>query len=144
MTRGRPSTTGISGAAPVARARGEFVPFGTSPESVFSFMIRTPATLTFVRVQYVTSLYLPVADVGEQHRDLIAQLRSRSGPAVPELWLYNKHGSYRYFRTGEAGLIELTSRGEAVPGRGAGDADLASRLEDVENCSGKGTGTVSG
>jgi hypothetical protein len=113
MTRGRPSTTGISGAAPVARARGEFVPIGTCPESVFSFMIRTPATLTFVRVQYVTSLYLPVADVGEQHHDLIAQLRSRCSPAVAELWPYNKHGSYRYFRIGDSGITELDNRGDA-------------------------------
>jgi hypothetical protein len=113
MTRGRPSTTGISGAAPVARARGEFVPIGTCPESVFSFMIRTPATLTFVRVQYVTSLYLPVADVGEQHHDLIAQLRSRCSPAVAEIWPYNKHGSYRYFRIGDSGITELDNRGDA-------------------------------
>jgi hypothetical protein len=113
MTRGRPSTTGISGAAPVARARGEFVPIGTCPESVFSFMIRTPATLTFVRVQYVTSLYLPVADVREQHHDLIAQLRSRCSPAVAEIWPYNKHGSYRYFRIGDSGIIELDNRGDA-------------------------------
>jgi hypothetical protein len=113
MTRGRPSTTGISGAAPVARARGEFVPIGTCPESVFSFMIRTPATLTFVRVQYVTSLYLPVADVREQHHDLIAQLRSRCSPAVAELWPYNKHGSYRYFRIGDSGITELDNRGDA-------------------------------
>jgi hypothetical protein len=114
MTRGRPSTTGISGAAPVARVRGEVVPFGNSPEGVFSFMIRTPAILIFVRVQYVTSLYLPVADVGQQHHDLIAQLRSRSGPAVPELWPYNKHGSYRYFRIGNNGLTELDNRGDAL------------------------------
>jgi hypothetical protein len=113
MTRGRPSTTGISGAAPVARARGEFVPIGTCPESVFSFMIRTPATLTFVRVQYVTSLYLPVADVREQHHDLIAQLRSRCSPAVAEIWPYNKHGSYRYFRIGDSGITELDNRGDA-------------------------------
>jgi len=114
MTRGRPSTTGISGAAPAARVRGEVVPFGTSPESVFSFMIRTPTTLIFVRVQYVTILYSPVADVGEQHHDLIAQLRSRSGPAIPELWPYNKHGSYRYFRIGDSGITELDSRGDAM------------------------------
>jgi len=115
MTRGRPSTTGISGAAPVARARGEVVPFGNSPEGVFDFMIRTPATLIFVRVQYVTSLYLPVADVGGQHHDLIAQLRSRCGPAVAELWPYNKHGSYRYFRIGDSGITELDSRGDVLP-----------------------------
>ena len=114
MTRGRPSTTGISGAAQVARARGEVVPIGTCPESVFSFMIRTPATLVFVRVQYVTSLYLPVADVGQQHRDLIAQLRSRCSPAVAELWPYNKHGSYRYFRIGNNGFTELDNRGDAL------------------------------
>jgi hypothetical protein len=114
MTRGRPSTTGISGAAPVARARGEFVPFGTSPEAVFDFMIRTPTTLTFVRVQYITSLYLPVAEVRQQHHDLIAQLRSRCSPAVAELWPYNKHGSYRYFRIGNNGVTELDSRGDAL------------------------------
>jgi len=114
MTRGRPSTTGISGAVTVARARGEFVPIGNCPESVFSFLIRTPATLTFVRVQYVTSLYLPVADVGDQLRDLIAQLRSRRSPAVAELWMYNKHGSYRWFRIGDNGLIELDNRGDAL------------------------------
>ncbi len=123
MTRGRPSTTGISGAAPVARARGEVVPIGTCPESVFDFMIRAPATLTFVRVQYVTSLYLPVADVGDQHHDLIAQLRSRCSPAAAELWAYNKHGSYRWFRIGNNGVTELDCRGDAlVTGDGGGAA----------------------
>jgi hypothetical protein len=77
-------------------------------------MIRTPATLTFVRVQYVTSLHLPVADVGEQHHDLIAQLRSRCSPAAAELWPYNKHGSYRYFRIRDNGLTELDNRGDAM------------------------------
>ena len=114
MTRGRPSTTGISGAAPVARLRGEVVPFGNSPEGVFSFMIRTPTTLIFVRVQYVTILYSPIADVGGEHHDLIAQLRSRCSPAVAELWPYNKHGSYRYFRIGDSGITELDNRGDAL------------------------------
>lgn len=114
MTRGRPSTTGISGAVPVARARGEFVPIGNYVESVFSFLLRAPAGLIFVRVQYVTSLYLPVADAGVQHRDLIAQLRSRCCPAGAELWLYNKHGSYRYFRIAEGGIVELDSAGNVA------------------------------
>jgi hypothetical protein len=77
-------------------------------------MIRTPAILIFVRVQYVTSLYLPVADVGKQHHDLIAQLRSRCSPAAAELWPYNKHGSYRYFRIGDSGITEMDSRGDAL------------------------------
>jgi hypothetical protein len=51
--------------------------------------------------------------VEEVHRGLIALLHSQSGPGpvIPELWTYNKHGSYRYFRIVEAGLVELDSCG---------------------------------
>ena len=114
MTRGRPATTGIKGAAVVARARGEFIPFSHSPEGIFSFMIRTPCAMIFVRVQYVNVLHESAAKIQELHRDLIPELRARSGPAPAELWPYNKHGSYRYFRIGDTGLIELTGPGEVA------------------------------
>ena len=117
MTRGRPATTGIKGAAVVARARGEFIPFSHSPEGIFSFMIRTPGAMIFVRVQYVNVLHVPVAKIQEEHRDLIPELRARSGLAPAELWPYNKHGSYRYFRVTDAGLVELDSSGN-VPAAG--------------------------
>ena len=53
-------------------------------------------------------------EVVEIDRDLIPELRARSGPAPAELWPYNKHGSYRYFRVTDAGLIELTGPGEVA------------------------------
>ncbi len=65
--------------------RSVLILIGTSPEHIFSFMIRAPAILVLVRVQYVTSLYLPVADDAEHHRDLIALLRLRCSPAGAEL-----------------------------------------------------------
>ena len=120
MTRGRPATTGISGASAIARARGEFIPFAHSPEGIFSFMIRTPSAMIFVRVQYVTLLHVPAATLAEQYRNLIDTLRSRSGPAPAELWPYNKHGSYRYFRISGSGLVELDACGNpAAPGQPA-------------------------
>ena len=120
MTRGRPATTGSSGASAIAGVRGEFLPFAHSPKGVFSFMIRMPAAMVFVRVQYVTILHVPATALAEEHRDLIAQLRARSGPAPAELWPYNKHGAYRYFRIGGSGLVELDACGNpAAPGQPA-------------------------
>ena len=116
MSRGRPATTGISGASAPARLRGEFIPFAHSPEGVFSFMIRTPSAMIFVRVQYVNVLHVPAENLAEEHKDLIAQLRTRATPAPAELWPYNKHGSYRYFRISGGGLVELDAGGNpAVP-----------------------------
>jgi hypothetical protein len=93
----------------IAGARGTVSKFSPGPGCVFSFMIRTPVQRVFVRIRYVTVLHVPVKEVAGEYRDLIALLRSQSGPGpdILELWTYNKHGSYRYFRIGDAGLIEL-------------------------------------
>lgn len=123
MTRGRPVTRGVDDAIRIARARGTVSRFCPGPGCVFSFMIRTPVQRVFVRIRYVTVLHVPVKEVEGEYRDLIALLRSQSGPGpdILELWTYNKHGSYRYFRIGDAGLIELDICGnvQAVEGPGA-------------------------
>ena len=87
--------------------------FQNGPECAFNFMIRTPTGNFFIRLRYITTLHKPVATIEAENRDLVALLRSQAGPArdAVEIWFYNKHGSYRYFRIGDAGLIEVDSSG---------------------------------
>jgi hypothetical protein len=133
MTRGRPVTRGLDDAIRIASARGAVSMFRPGPACVFSFMIRTPVRMVFVHVRYVTVLHSPVRDVEQVHRNLITLLRSHAGPGpvTAELWTYNKHGSYRYFRISDAGLIEQDSCGN-VP-----ENDIAEK--DVLEKEGSGT-----
>jgi hypothetical protein len=141
MTRGRPVTRGIEDAIRIAGARGAVTRFRPGPECVFSFMIRTPVQMIFVRIRYVTVLHSPVRYVELMHRELITLLRSHiiPGPVIPELWTYNKHGSYRYFRISDAGLIEQDSGGNVSkndvperegPGACVVEAGTAGRQEE--------------
>ncbi|HPD76668.1 MAG TPA: hypothetical protein P5217_09605 [Methanoregulaceae archaeon] len=107
---------GIEGALKVARLRGQVTIFRNGPECAFNFMIRTLAGNFFIRLRYITMLHKPVGTIEAENRDLLALLRSQAGPVrdAAEIWFYNKHGSYRYFRIGESGLTELDCTG-AVP-----------------------------
>ena len=129
MTRGRPMTRGIKGAMKVARARGPVTVFRSGTDCVFNFMIETPVRKYFVRLRYVTTLKKTIGAITDECRDIIDQLRSRAGPGpdFPELWLYNKHGSYRYFRITSDGIIETDCCGVIPAGEQSGVPSVAEK-----------------
>jgi len=116
MTRGRTVTQGVEDAILTARTRGCVMKFYSGPESVCNLMIRTSVHLIFVRVKRVVRILCTLKEIEEEHRDLIVQLRSFpvSGLIIRELWIYSKHGTYRYFRVGDAGIEEIDWNGIPV------------------------------
>jgi len=139
MTRGRPVTRGVDNAIEIARARGCVMKFYSGPESVCDLMIRSPVHLIFVRVKRFDRILSTPKEIEEEHRDLILQLRSFpvSGLIIRELWVYSKHGTYRFFRLGDTSIEEIDreSISPGMPEEGVSP--------DGGTVEGEGAGTVS-
>lgn len=128
MTRGRPVTKALDDALPVARARGAVLRFCPDTESTCDLMIRTPVHLIFVRVKRVGSIRCTKEEIAAELQEWIIMLHSFpvSESILCELWVYTKQNSWRYFRVGNTGLVEigrdgtpvrLPEKGPAIPGR---------------------------
>jgi hypothetical protein len=116
MKRGRPATRGIDTAVSIAQARGCVMRVTYAPESVCDFFIRTVMLVIFVRVVRIEKIVAPVHEIEHLCRGIIAELRLFP-PSLQirlELWVYSKHGTYRFFRLTEAGLEEIPQGGEPV------------------------------
>ena len=120
---------GIAGALKIARLRGQVTMFRNGPECAFNFMIRTPAGNFFIRLRYTTMLHKPVGTIAAENRDLLAVLRAQAGPArdTAEIWFYNKHGSYRYFRITCEGIVETDCCGVIPAGGQSGVPSVAEK-----------------
>jgi len=114
MKRGRPATRGIDTAFGIAQKRGCVMRVVNTPESVCDFFIRTVMLIIFVRVVRIEKIVAPVREIEHQCRGTIAELRLfPPSPQIRlELWVYSKHGTYRFFRLTEAGLEEIPQSGE--------------------------------
>jgi hypothetical protein len=113
MTRGRKVTRGVDNAIRIAGTRGCVMKFCSGPESMCDFMIRTPTSLVFVRVKRFDRITSGLPVIEAEHRSQVLQLRSFPGSAIitRELWIYSKHGTYRYFRVGNTTLEEIDITG---------------------------------
>jgi hypothetical protein len=127
MTRGRPVTKGVADAIRLAGARGYVMKFYPGPESMCDFLIRTPVHVIFVRVKRFLRILAPPAEIESEHRDLIQLLRSFpvSDSILRELWVYSKHGTYRYFRVTDTGIMEIDRAGLAIPNAGGAQLPAA-------------------
>lgn len=125
MKRGRPATRGIDDAVSIAQKRGCVTRALQSPESICDFFIRTVTLVTFVRVVRFEKIVAPVSEIEHECREMIAELRlfPPSLQIHPELWIYTRHGTYRFFRLADDGLEEIQQSGE--PGTAAPDAGEA-------------------
>jgi hypothetical protein len=135
MTRGRPVTKALDEALLIAKARGDVMKFCPDTESACDMMIRTSVHLVFVRVKRVCRIRCTKEEIGAELQEWIILLRSFpvSESILCELWVYTKQNSWRYFRVGSSGLVEigrdgtpirLPEKGPAIPGRAvaAGEA----------------------
>lgn len=113
MTKGRPATTGIDDAVAIARKRGCVMRILYGFESICDLVIRTAAYVAFVKARRTNKITATIHEIGHVYRDLIAELRlfPESAQIVPELWVYSKHGTYRFFRIGGDGLLEIDQNG---------------------------------
>jgi hypothetical protein len=128
MTRGRPVTKALDDALPVARARGNVMRFCPETESACDMMIRTSVHLVFIRIKRVCKIRCTKEEIGAEVQEWLLLLRSFpvSESILCELWVYTKQNSWRYFRVGSNGLVEigrdgnpirLPEKGPAITGR---------------------------
>ena len=117
MKRGRPATKGIDNATAIARKRGCVMQIVYASDSVCDFLIRTAALVIFVRAVRFDKIVAPVSEIEHECRGIISELRffPRSEQIRLEIWIYSRHGTYRFFRLTDAGLEEIRQDGEIAP-----------------------------
>jgi hypothetical protein len=117
MKRGRPATTGIRDAVAIAQKRGCVMQIVYASDSVCDFLIRTVALVIFIRIVRFEKIVAPAHEIAHECRGIIAELRlfPKSLQIRTELWIYSKHGTYRFFRLTDAGLEEIQQDGETTP-----------------------------
>ena len=116
MKRGRPATKGIDDAVNIAQKRGCVMRVTYAPDSVCDFFIRTVMLVSFVRLIRIEKIIAPVNEIEHEYRKIIAELRlfPQSPQIQKELWVYNKYGTYRFFRLTDDGLQEIQPSGESA------------------------------
>lgn len=114
MKRGRPSTTGINDAVAIAKKRGCVMRVTYAPDSICDFFIRTVTHVAFARLVRIEKIIAPASQIKHEYREIIAELRlfPQSLQIQRELWVYNKYGTYRFFRLTDDGLEEIQQTGE--------------------------------
>jgi hypothetical protein len=113
MTRGRLPKKGLDDAILVAKARGTVMIFLHNKESLCDFMIIWNGHLVFVRVRTAMRIRGTREEIEREFRDPIMQLRyvPGPGPVIRELWVYSRHGIWRFFRIEDAGIVEICQDG---------------------------------
>jgi len=117
MTKGRPATRGIDDAVVIARKRGCVMRIAYGLDSTCDFLIRTVAYIVFAKIRRMDRITATASGIGHEFRDIIGELRlfPKSKEILLELWIYSKHGTYRFFRIMEYGLVEIGGDGGPVP-----------------------------
>jgi hypothetical protein len=88
-----------------------------SPERVCDLLIRTLSYIVLVKIRRTDRIMAPIREIGHECRGLIEELRlfPRSPQILLELWIYSKHGTYRFFRLREGGINEIDREGSPAP-----------------------------
>jgi hypothetical protein len=117
MTRGRPVSKALDDALPVARGRGTVMRFCPETESTCDLMIRTSVHLVIVRVKRVCKIRCTAEAIEAELHEWLILLRSFpvSKSILCEIWVYTKQGSWRFFRVGSTGLVEIDRDGNPMP-----------------------------
>jgi len=117
VTKGRPATTGVDDAVVIARKRGCVMRIMHGLESLSDLVIRTAAYVVFIKTRRTEKITATIQEIEHMYQNLIAELRlfPASAQILRELWIYSKHGTYRFFRIGETELTEVDRHGMLVP-----------------------------
>ena len=131
MTKGRPATTGVNDAVAIARKRGCVMRIVYGLESLSDLVIRTAAYVAFIKTRRTGKITATVQEIEHMYHDLIAELRlfPVSAQILRELWIYSKHGTYRFFRVEKTGIAEVDRDGIPVPPPG----EIAAPAVSVEH-----------
>lgn len=120
MKRGPPPIRGFDLAIPVALMRGSVMLFRKSPWYACDFTINGNGIFSVVRLRMARRIRATIDEIAHIFSDAIADLAAipSGGPLSRELWLYSRHRTLRFFRLGDAGLVEIDCYGMAfVNGR---------------------------
>ena len=87
--------------------------FVKNRESRCDFMILGNGNLVFVQVRKARRIRGTREEIEREFRDPIKGLRSfpSSDLILKELWTYSRYGIWRFFRIGDAGLVEICQDG---------------------------------
>ena len=91
--------------------------FCPETESTCDLMIRTSVHLVFVRIKRVCKIRSTKEEIGAELQEWLILLRSFpvSESILCEIWAYTKQNSWRYFRVGSNGLVEIGRDGNPIP-----------------------------
>lgn len=104
-------------ALPIANRRGKAQLAESGPENMYHFTIVSPGMVAFVRVKFIPRILSAPVDIVAEFRDAIQRLRTIVQDSVisRELWVRSKHGTWRFFRVTDAGIVEIDKEGEDLP-----------------------------
>ena len=117
MKKGRPATRGLGDAVTIARTRGCTMRIMYGLESICDLVVRTATQVIFIRTRRIDRMTATIPEIECECRERISELRlfPKSAQILLELWVYNKYGTYRFFRLEEAGIAEIGRDGMPVP-----------------------------
>ena len=106
----------LPGALSVARLRGGVWEVVRGRKSHCDFVIITATPLAFVRARFAPRILATPAEIGRDSAPDLLRLRSiGAGSGISrELWLRSKHDTWRFFRVGDIGLVELSREGRPI------------------------------
>jgi hypothetical protein len=116
MSRGPLPRRALDAALPVARQRGTVRQAERGPELLYDFTILGVAPIAFVRVKYAARIRAALPEIVACFQEEISLIRLITHDAAisRELWLCSKHGTLRFFRVTNDGLIELGRDGKVL------------------------------
>lgn len=119
MSRGPRPHRALAEAMPIAQVRGIVQMSGLGPERIFDISIVSKLPITFTRVMFAPHILAAIAEIADDFKDEITQLRiiARDAAITAELWLRSKHGTWRFFLVTGTGLVELDREGKPLPAR---------------------------
>ena len=90
--------------------------FCPETESPCDLMIRDTVHLVFVRIKRVCRIRCTKEEIEAELQEWLILLRSFpvSESILCELWVYTKQNSWRYFRVGSTGLVEIGRDGNPI------------------------------
>ena len=117
MSRGPRPHRALAEAMPIAQLRGVVQMSGLGPERIFDISIVSKLPITFARVMFAPHILAAIAEIADDFKDEITQLRiiARDAAITAELWLRSKHGTWRFFLVTATGLVELDREGKPLP-----------------------------
>lgn len=116
MSRGPYPWRTLPEAVSIAQLRGGVREVVRGPESSCDFVIITAVPIAFVRARFAPRILATPAEFERDFAPDIISLRSiGAGCGISrELWLRSKHGTWRFFRVGDNGLVELGRDGRPI------------------------------